>query len=342
MENNLILQINSLTRKISKQQAEFNRLTVKIEALSMELKALKEGYNTIHRRILSEAYPLQQRMVADRITIVKLLNNLYNHDIFRNADRRKLAHLMSSLSIELIRQEGIVELIPIFNTYNEVTYEEMMEKPDAYFLGVDWENQNDQHQVVPEPDENWERYSHKVHADKNGKSGKKAGNAERRVLQEQKQSKSVRSVYLELVKAFHPDRELDEQEKDRKTEIMGRVTEAYRSNDLLLLLNLQMEYNHIDQGKLDLLADEQLLYYNRVLKQQVTELEKQKMEVLQDLASMVHLSPDTCDSLEKVLFQFNKQVKNLKTDAKNLHQEINSWGDPYAVREFLKNYRTDD
>src|SRR5690606_7003330 len=112
------------------------------------------------------------------------------------------------------------------------------------------------------------------------------------------------------------------------TEIIGRVTEAYRSNDLLLLLNLQMEYNHIDQGKLDLLADEQLLYYNRVLKQQVTELEKQKMEVLQDLASMVHLSPDTCDSLEKVLFQFNKQVKNLKTDAKNLHQEINSWGDP--------------
>lgn len=332
MQNKVILQIYSITRKISKRQAEFNRLTQKIEELNAMLSDLKEGYDTIHSRVVNDALPLQKQMVADRITIVKQLDNLYSHDIFRSADRKKLAQLLKSLSFELIRNDNAVELIPIFNLYSEVTYDNYLEDISIQSFKTTPENAIDNSEEGAQSEEEWVRYSYKVHSEKKGISEKAA----RKDLQEKKQTKSVRSVYLDLVKAFHPDREMDEQEKERKTEIMGRVTEAYRANDLLLLLNLQMEYNHIDQNQLNQLADEQLLYYNKVLKQQVDELEKQKKEILQDLAQMLHLSGDQCDTFEKIQFQFNKQMKSLKSDAKNLKQDINSWADPYVVKEYLK------
>jgi hypothetical protein len=44
-----------------------------------------------------------------------------------------------------------------------------------------------------------------------------------------------------LVAALHPDREPDEQERKRKTELMQRVNTSYGKKYLLLLLELQLE-----------------------------------------------------------------------------------------------------
>ena len=43
---------------------------------------------------------------------------------------------------------------------------------------------------------------------------------------------------MDLVKALHPDREPDEAEKLRKTELLKQVTTAYQANELLTLLRL--------------------------------------------------------------------------------------------------------
>ena len=71
----------------------------------------------------------------------------------------------------------------------------------------------------------------------------------------EKMLKSLRRCfYLDLVKTFHPDRELDEAEKIRKTAIMQRVTDAYEKNDLLVLLELQLEFERIDAQSLNSIA----------------------------------------------------------------------------------------
>lgn len=343
MQNKGILQINSVTRKISKRQAEFNRLTQRIEGLNELLMRLKEGYDVLRLRVINEVYPLQKRMVANRIAIVKKIDQIYNSDIFKSSDRKKLDHLLSGLCRELILREGLTELIPLFNKYSKVDLEEVLQSSSAGKNYTTAENPAREPQQSKVQQDEWEDgyYSYKEYP-QGQKSKKKLEKEAKRHQHEKKLTRSVRSVYLDLVKTFHPDTEPDEMERDRKTDIMHRITQAYRDNDLVWLLNLQMEYNHIDQAHSDRLADEQLLYYNKVLKQQLEDLELKRKDLFNDLAQLADFSSGKPDSLDKVLFQFNMELKNLKVAARNMRNEVALWGDPHAVRAFLKTYRFDN
>jgi hypothetical protein len=53
----------------------------------------------------------------------------------------------------------------------------------------------------------------------------------------------------------HPDREPDPHERERKTALMQRANHAYGKNDLLKLLELQLELEHIDQPAYTTLDD---------------------------------------------------------------------------------------
>ena len=59
----------------------------------------------------------------------------------------------------------------------------------------------------------------------------------------------------------------------RKTALMQRVNQAYQTNDLLSLLQLQLEIEQIDQNALDGIAGDRLRHYNKVLTEQLQELQ---------------------------------------------------------------------
>ncbi|WP_262471530.1 J domain-containing protein, partial [Clostridioides difficile] len=85
---------------------------------------------------------------------------------------------------------------------------------------------------------------------------------EAREQEEQAQiSLSIREVYRKLASALHPDRETDPQERDRKTRLMQRVNEAYDKNNLLQLLELQLELDHIDQRSINHISEARLTHY---------------------------------------------------------------------------------
>jgi hypothetical protein len=60
---------------------------------------------------------------------------------------------------------------------------------------------------------------------------------------------------------------------------MQRVNEAYGRNNLLRLLELQLELEHIDQHAINNLSDERLKHYNRILKEQLAELDQEILQV---------------------------------------------------------------
>ncbi len=84
-----------------------------------------------------------------------------------------------------------------------------------------------------------------------------------------------RSIYMSLVKKYHPDRETDEAAKIQKTEFIQRITKAYRENDFLTLLKLQIEY--LEEGETDakMLADDMLKRYNKILQKQLDEIKQE-------------------------------------------------------------------
>lgn len=77
---------------------------------------------------------------------------------------------------------------------------------------------------------------------------------------------------MELVKKFHPDQERDAEKRAWKTEVMQQVTAAYKENNFLALLQLQISLVEGKDQSLESVPDEHLKYYNKLLKDQVDEL----------------------------------------------------------------------
>jgi len=152
-------------------------------------------------------------------------------------------------------------------------------------------------------------------------------------------TKSVRAIYMDLVKAFHPDREKDQAERDRKTEIMQRVTQAYEKNDLLGLLRLQLEFERIDQTHIETLAEDQLKYYNKILREQAKELEEE-MEQLSMQASAFSGKPSYLISSPLSLeLSLDQDIREYKNIIKNIKKDLKAFVDYEQLKAFLKSYK---
>lgn len=340
MHQQLVLQIQSLTKKISKRQAEFNTLNRKIEELTQAINGLKQGQEELYRRVREEMIPLQRRIVADRITILTKLDQLYERADFSTKEQRKLQHFIATNAFNLIEKSGADELIPLYNRYSDTPLEVAIEQEEVINEQEEPSSSSAEEEEYEEGHEEWE-YDKEAYQQQFSQQ-KKAKRKGKAVPQKQQNSyKSVRALYLSLVKALHPDKEPDEAERERKTKIMHQVTEAYRQNDLQLLLSLQMELEHIDQHQLDSLSDEQLSYYNTYLKDQVEELEQQRRQILRELAQLVEMPAEKITAIEQVYYQFNADIKQLKKSAKSIKGELALWGDELIVKSFLKSYQID-
>lgn len=109
--------------------------------------------------------------------------------------------------------------------------------------------------------------------------------------EEQETHLSIRELYRKLASSLHPDREPDLQERERKTELMQRINQAYDQKNLLLLLELQMELEHIDQTTINNISASRLKHYNKILKEQLAKLEQETWQVIEEFKAQFGLSP---------------------------------------------------
>ncbi len=356
-----LLHIGAQKAALSKRQKEFNRLTKRIEQIGKMISDLTKGGEQLQQRIDKEWKPILTELNAAKAEMVRGMDRVYSDKLLKKADHKKLAHLITDLSYELIKDYGFDDLKPIFDKYSDVDFDTMdaeaeleaaeMAKQMASIFGVDFDDDEDistpeqfQEQMfrkLSEQQDAWEE-EERLKQEKRAqrpKTQKQQEKEDKQKEQEQKLTKSVRSVYMDLVKAFHPDREKDDAEKERKTEIMQRVTKAYNDNDLLSLLKLQMEFNRIDQDHLETLADEQLLYYNKILKQQLTDLEQEKNSVVEGLAQLSDIPPYRINSIETLFFKFNQDLREFKRELKMTKSELSLWSDVHQVKSYLKTYK---
>ena len=120
---------------------------------------------------------------------------------------------------------------------------------------------------------------------------------------------------------------------------MQRVTAAYEKGDLLGLFRLQLEFERIDQAHLEKLADTQLAYYNRILKEQVEELDGQVTQVQQELGSLMG-DPGYGLSASSLDFAINSDINQMKRAVKARKADLKTLTDPAYLRAWLKTYRT--
>jgi hypothetical protein len=102
---------------------------------------------------------------------------------------------------------------------------------------------------------------------------------ERQRQAEDLRKKTVATIYKQLARVLHPDLELDAALRRQKEVLMQELTVAYRNNDMLTLLRLEMEWIEREEGDIARLTDEKLAIYNQTLNEQVQNLERELYEL---------------------------------------------------------------
>ncbi len=314
-----IIRIGGNEAAQTRSQREFNRLLSRIESLEVELAAVREVVDRMQQRVQSEYLPLLRTYQQQQAELVRLLDRAIQSGQFRKAEIRKLTNLLVSFAGDLINS-GFDELKPVYAQY---ATDEIDEPGESFSRGE---------AARYTPDDSVNQRSGRP------KSEKKLAREQKQELTIKNVTKAVRSIYTDLVKAFHPDRELDETEKIRKTEIMHRVTEAYEKGDLLALLRLQLEFDRIDQQHLEALADEKLSYYNKILRQQVQDMEHDLTGQQAQLAALSGKPYQRGHSVAGLEIGLNQDINMLKKATKELKSDLKALANPDVLRQWLTLY----
>ena len=357
MSHKALIITQKSEKDLSKLQKQFNANVKKINELKQRLKDDGEQLRKIVTRIQSDIIPTEHKHFEKITELVFVFDKHHDDPFFKKKEKAKIADFIINKSHELIETTGNEDLKVLYEKYANESFDEMdaeaenataemMKNMMSSMFGVDFEEDAD----VSDPQKMQEYMERKMEEKQAEAQAKKATKKktdkqiekEEKIKEEAKNiSKAARSIYTDLVKAFHPDRERDETERYRKTEIMKKVTQAYEDDDLFELLRLKIELQGADIDSLTM-ADEQLKYYNKILKEQVRELEESlwqlRMQGTGPMGGEDLLSRFGGDE-KSMKAKITRQVNKLKNNIKMVEQDIIALGVKENMRRFLKDYQ---
>jgi len=354
---------------LTKSQKEFNRLTKKIAQMQADVKGFEEAVGKVQQRVAQDLAPLLRQHEERRADMVRLLDRAYESGKWGARERKKLEHIILDMCQELISEEGMDDLKAIYNKYSGSDFDEddaeaeeatasLMREMMQQMFGIEIPEDADvstpekmqaylmermEQEEASEEERKQKAAERRAQKPKTAKQiereQKKAEKDQKKAEEEAKTTKSVREVYLDLVKAFHPDREPDEAERLRKTEIMQRVTDAYERNDLLALLQLQLEFERIDQEHLETMAEEKLLHFNKLLRKQASELDELLWGIKQSLSQMTNRQPYLITTPFVLEYWLDGDIKKVKKEMRGLEKDLQELADPQVLKAWLKGYK---
>jgi len=357
MSHKALIITQKSEKDLSKLQKQFNTNVKKINELKQQLKDDEEQLRKIVTRIQSDIIPVEYKHFEKITELVYVFDKHHDDPFFKKKEKAKIADFIVNKSHELIETTGNEGLKILYEKYAKESFDEMdaetenataemMKNMMSSIFGVDFEEDAD----VSNPQKMQEYMERKMEEKQAEAQAKKASKkkTDKQIEKEEKMkeeakniSKAARSIYTDLVKAFHPDRERDETERNRKTEIMKKVTQAYEDDDLFELLRLKIELQGADIESLTM-ADEQLKYYNKILKEQVRELEESlwqlRMQGSGPMGGEDLLSRFGGDE-KSMKAKITRQVNKLKNNIKMVEQDIIALGVKENMRRFLKDYQ---
>ena len=347
------------TSTLSTGQRTFNALIKQIENRRKRLADWEATTVQFQSRYAGEFLPLERTRTDLHIRMVHSLDLAYEHEGLTKAERRKISALIIDLTSDLIDEDP--SLKALYNKYSGTDFDreaamqaaEMKLRLEAA-LGVDLGDDADVHSqeaLLQRARAHFEQQAEKKAAAASKREARRAARkkspkqlaTEAREEDEQAQiSLSIREVYRKLASALHPDRETDPQERDRKTRLMQRVNEAYDKNNLLQLLELQLELEHIDQRAINHISEARLTHYNQILKDQVRELDRQIHRV--ETAFRYTYGYQRFGALppDAVLQKLDAYITALHQHVRNIEQDLAAFDDIRNLRRMLKSRAAPD
>ena len=345
---------NPTQTHLSNAQKQFNKLSQKVAAQKQLLSAWQDTIPRYNQLLSSKYRPLLDSYNKQRSELVYLLDNAYHDKHFKKADKSKIQSIIIDLSLDLIAGHGQDELKELYNRHSDSDFDADNQAQEAEVLqamkaalkkmyGVEISDDDDvssQEKMQAVLEEKLKEQQFKKE-NRSAETKSKAQTPEEQEIEarlkteQENLKKSIQTVFRQLVAVLHPDREPDENERERKTALMQQVNVAYGKKDLLRLLELQLEVEQIDQDHLDNIAEQRLHYFNKILQEQAAELQAEIAEITQGFTQQ----RNTKSSPEKVLEGLNMEIRNMQHNVSRLKTEIRALQSPAALKNWLKTYR---
>lgn len=348
------IEKNQQQASLSPAQKKFNGLIQKIDAQKKLLAAWQETIPQFQQEIAAKLNPLRAVFREHQAEMVMMLDTLHTNEKFTHNQQDKISYLIASMCEELISQHGRVDLKPLYDHHSGQNYDDAAQESDEIAsellksmfereFGVELdENEFD----FSDPEATAARLAEKMHeqqAQKSRTGRKKSAKQLAREAHEQEEEnrlgKSIQAVYRQLVAALHPDRESDPAERERKTELMQKITVAYGKRDLLRLLELQLNIEQIDQSKINNISNDRLKHYNKILQNQLEELRQEVMLMEQDIRKMTGLAPYEHLTPRRLSVLLHEDIRALQSQISRIQHDLMLFNDVKQFKLWLKKYR---
>ena len=336
MQTGITISTNG-SKKLTKAQDRFNKLTNRIEKLEKDIVLKKEMLHKILDHFTKNIDPLLEKEAKNKIQLAFLVEEkMLSAKLSKKAQvqaQEVILYLLNEAFVHIIANEDEISL---YNRFSDLSYDDekememafMKEEMEAMFSqqGIDIDlsdiNFENEEEVAKMMGEFQEKMQKKELEDKQKEAERPKKKIKKEIVREniekakiEAQNKSLKSIYISLSKALHPDTESDPEEKSKKEELMKKVTVAYQEKNFPLLLQLEMEWIHQTSEHLNKLSDDKLNIYIEILLDRERELQKEQYKLQQhprfqkvrDYAHMVEKSAIRSINSDKKSLQENEK-----------------------------------
>jgi hypothetical protein len=338
---------------LSKGQKAFNSLIKQIEKRRARLSAWESSALAFHQKFAADYVPLEQALADLQIRLLHRLDEACDQKGLTKAEHRTASDLVAEMACDLASERDDPELKELYNKHSGSDYDreaaaelEDMKRTLESMLGAELGDDLDMsspeavyERVRAEMEQHWEHVKNEAGEGLRAARKKTAKQIAAEARAEAKQAEltlSIREVYRKLASALHPDRETDSQERDRKTSLMQRVNQAYANKNLLQLLELQLELEHIDQHAINNISEDRLKHYNTILRSQVRELDQEIMHVEAEFRGRYGIAPFASVSPETIEVSLAGDIAKVRKSIRALEKDLLAFEDIKQLKLWLK------
>ena len=344
--------------QLSKGQRTFNGLIKQIEQGRARLAAWEIAIPRYQQKHAAELQPLLDKAQALEIKTVHALDEAHGQNGLTKTERRKIASVITELADTLLAASDDPALKALYNKHSGLDYDEEQADDQATLkraveevFGVDLGDDFD----LSSPEGFTEQAQAKIREQQMEQNAAREARLERETMRkktpkqlarearehadEQQLKQSIREIYRKLASALHPDRETDPQERERKTALMQKVNQAYDKNNLLLLLELQLELEQIDQAHINNVSEDRLKHYNKILREQLSELQHEIMRVEAGFMAQFMFDPFEEPNPNTIMKYLTVEIAEVNREIRELQRDLLAFEDITKLKVWLKRVR---
>ena len=343
-------------KHLSPEHKRFQTLLGKIDKARSRLQTWQEQLPLFAQMHEVQAAPVLARLAVARRAWAFELEQLLLNRRWSKADTQTLTRMLCDLSGSLVESADPpdAEMKALYDRWADIGFDEeaeehlsvmkaMLEAAGGVDLGDDPVASGEElmrraHARMAEQSEQWQSTPRPPPRKNKTAAQKRAEEDEARI------SQTVREVYRKLAAALHPDRvaaDATVEARQRSTALMQRANSAYAAGDLLALLTLQLQIEQVDIAHAAGIAAAQVKHFNKVLAEQLRELEAEidgrqyAFCTSYGLLTQQRIDPAQLGLLMK------DQLRELNITLLRQEQERKLLsGDPVQAKRFLKQMRS--